>query len=150
MAPGRIDIEITETATSYDFAQAHTAVSTLKALGVGISLDDFGTGYSSLSHVHRLPLDKIKIDRSFVTDIESDAASRKIVRSLLTLCKDLKITCIVEGVETEAQLKVLTKLGCAFVQGYYFARPMSAGAAQTYLDISSQGQDAPLPLTGSL
>ena len=150
VAPGRIDIEITETATSYDFAQAHTAVSTLKALGVGISLDDFGTGYSSLSHVHRLPLDKIKIDRSFVTDIESDAASRKIVRSLLTLCKDLKITCIVEGVETEAQLKVLTKLGCAFVQGYYFARPMSAGAAQTYLDISSQGQDAPLPLTGSL
>ncbi len=149
VAPRRIDIEITETATSYDFDQAHKAVSTLKALGVGISLDDFGTGYSSLSHVHRLPLDKIKIDRSFVTDIESDAASRKIVRSLLTLCKDLKITCIVEGVETEAQLKVLTKLGCAFVQGYYFARPMSAAAVQTYLDISSLGQDA-LPLTGSL
>jgi len=150
VAPRRIDIEITETATSYDFDQAHTAVSTLKALGVGISLDDFGTGYSSLSHVHRLPLDKIKIDRSFVTDIESDAASRKIVRSLLTLCKDLKITCIVEGVETEAQLKVLTKLGCAFVQGYYFARPMSAGAAQAYLDIASGGLGAPLPATGSL
>ncbi len=140
VAPRRIDIEITETATSYDFAQAHSAVMTLKALGVGISLDDFGTGYSSLSHVHRLPLDKIKIDRSFVTDIETNAASRKIVRSLLTLCKDLKIACVVEGVETEAQLKVLAKLGCAFVQGYYFARPMSAAAAQAYLDLAA-GRD---------
>jgi diguanylate cyclase (GGDEF)-like protein len=149
VAPRRIDIEITETATSYDFGQAHKAVSTLKALGVGISLDDFGTGYSSLSHVHRLPLDKIKIDRSFVTDIETDASSRKIVRSLLTLSKDLKITCIVEGVETDAQLKVLTKLGCTYVQGYYFARPMSAGAVQAYLEIAGCGRDA-LPLTGSL
>jgi diguanylate cyclase (GGDEF)-like protein len=130
----RIDIEITETATSYDFAQAHAAVTALKALGVGISLDDFGTGYSSLSHVHRLPLDKIKIDRSFVTDIETNAASRKIVRSLLTLSRDLKMACVVEGVETEAQLKVLGKLGCSLVQGYYFARPMSAGDARIYID----------------
>ncbi len=135
----RIDIEITETATAYDFDQAHAAVTALKALGVGISLDDFGTGYSSLSHVHRLPLDKIKIDRSFVTDIETNKASHKIVRSLLALCKDMKIACVVEGVETESQLKVLQKLGCSLIQGYYFARPMRDMETHAYLTSEHEG-----------
>ena len=131
--PKRIDFEITETSVAYDFIQAQAAVQTLKALGAGISLDDFGTGYSSLSHVHRLPLDKIKVDRSFITDIETNPVSLKIVKSLTALCADMGLDCIIEGVETGAQLAVLQDLGCRLVQGYYFARPMTEADVPAYL-----------------
>ena len=136
--PRRLDFEITETAVSYDFAQAQTAVQTLKALGAGISLDDFGTGYSSLSHVHRLPLNKIKVDRSFITDIESNPVSLKIVKSLTALCADMGLDCIIEGVETGTQLAVLQELGCRMVQGYYFAKPMPEADVAAYLDVSEE------------
>ncbi len=132
--PKRIDFEITETSVHYDFKQARAAVVTFKALGVGISLDDFGTGYSSLSHVHRLPLDKLKVDRSFVTDINSNPASLKIVKSLLALCADMNLTCILEGVESAAQLSTLTEMGCTMAQGYYFARPMPAEHVVSWLE----------------
>jgi diguanylate cyclase (GGDEF)-like protein len=132
--PKRLDFEITETSVSQDFAQARAAVTTFKALGVGISLDDFGTGYSSLSHVHRLPLDKIKVDRSFVTDINTNPVSLKIVKSLTALCADMGLDCIIEGVETEAQLATLSELGCRKVQGYYFARPMPECDVLPYLN----------------
>jgi diguanylate cyclase (GGDEF)-like protein len=132
--PKRIIFEITETSVSHDFQKAQAAVQTFKALGAGISLDDFGTGYSSLSHVHRLPLDKIKVDRGFITDIETNPVSLKIVKSLTALCADMELECIIEGVETEAQLAVLRELGCKTVQGYYFARPMSAADALDYLE----------------
>jgi len=129
----RIDFEITETAVAHDFKQARAAAVTFKALGAGISLDDFGTGYSSLSHVHKLPLNKLKIDRSFVTDIESNGASLKIVKSLIALCADMGLTCIVEGVETVHQLRILESLGCRSAQGYYFARPMPASEVEVWL-----------------
>lgn len=135
VAPGRIDLEITETAVSQDAEAARAAVDTFKALGVGISLDDFGTGYSSLSHLHSLPLDKLKIDRSFVTDIRDNPASFKIVKSLTALCADMGLTCVVEGVETGDQLELLSSLGATFVQGYYFAKPMSGEAARSYLGV---------------
>ena len=135
--PKRLDFEITETSVSQDFAQARAAVTTFKALGVGISLDDFGTGYSSLSHVHRLPLDKIKVDRSFVTDINTNPISLKIVKSLTALCADMGLDCIIEGVETEAQLATLSELGCRKVQGYYFARPMPECDVLPYLDLAT-------------
>ena len=131
--PKRIDFEITETAVSHDFKQAVAAVQTLKAMGAGISLDDFGTGYSSLSHVHRLPLDKIKVDRSFITDIGSNPVSLKIVKSLTALCADMGLDCIIEGVETAAQLATLRDLGCRMVQGYYFAKPMTEAEVPEYL-----------------
>ncbi|HWU50891.1 MAG TPA: EAL domain-containing protein [Asticcacaulis sp.] len=131
--PRRLDFEITETAIANDARQARAAAVTFKAMGVGISLDDFGTGYSSLSHVHKLPLDKLKIDRSFVTDIEHNGASLKIVKSLIALCADMGLTCIVEGVETEGQLRTLRALGCRAAQGYYYARPMSGDAVSAWL-----------------
>lgn len=133
VSPRRIDFEITETSMSYDFEQAHRAVLTLKALGVGISLDDFGTGFSSLSHVHRLPLDKLKVDRSFVTDITDNPASLKIVKSLTALCADMNLDCVIEGVETERQLQTLRELGCTLVQGYLFAKPMPAAEVLDFL-----------------
>jgi diguanylate cyclase (GGDEF)-like protein len=136
--PKRIIFEITETAVSHDFQKAHAAVQTFKAMGTSISLDDFGTGYSSLSHVHRLPLDKIKVDRSFIADIETNPVSLKIVKSLSALCVDMGLECIVEGVETEAQLAILREMGCRTVQGYYFAKPMAEADALAYLTVRSQ------------
>ncbi len=129
----RIDFEITETAVTFDFARAQQSIATLKAMGCGISLDDFGTGYSSLSHVHRLPLDKIKVDRSFVADVNENPVSHKIIKSLTGLCADMEIACVVEGVETRAQLDSLRRLGCDYIQGYYFARPMKVDAVTDYL-----------------
>ncbi len=131
--PKRIDFEITETSIAYDFQQARAAVLAFKALGVGISLDDFGTGYSSLSHVHRLPLTKIKVDRSFITDINTNAISHKIVKSLTALCADMGLTCIIEGVETSEQLDKLTEMGCSMIQGYHFAKPMSGDLVHSFL-----------------
>ncbi|MBI5261409.1 MAG: EAL domain-containing protein [Bradyrhizobium sp.] len=133
VAPHRIDFEITETAVTFDFARAEQSISMLKAMGCGISLDDFGTGYSSLSHIHRLPLDKIKVDRSFVADINDNAVSHNIIKSLTGLCADMEITCVAEGVETKAQLDSLKRLGCGLIQGYYFAKPMRADAVSGYL-----------------
>lgn len=120
----RLDLEITETAVIKDLVQAQRAINAFRELGCGISLDDFGTGYSSLSQLHALPLTKLKIDRTFVTDIHQNPASYKIVKSLLALSQDMGLQCISEGVETEAELQALRSLGCTLVQGYLFSRPM--------------------------
>jgi diguanylate cyclase (GGDEF)-like protein len=133
VTPSRIDIEITETAVMRDFAQASDALAGLRALGLKISLDDFGTGYSSLSHVHRLKFDKIKIDRSFVADINAEQASCDIVKTIVDLCRNLDLECIVEGVETEAQRRRLMGLGCRIMQGYFFSRPIPECQVAAYI-----------------
>jgi predicted signal transduction protein with EAL and GGDEF domain len=120
----RIDFEVTETAFMGDFDRAQEAIHALKAIGARIALDDFGTGYSSLSYIHRLPLDKIKIDRSFVAGIEAQPTCRTIVRTVVDLCRSLQIDCVVEGAETPTQVAILRELGCATMQGYFFGKPM--------------------------
>ena len=122
--PARIDLEITETAMMYDFGQARSAVELLRQLGCGIALDDFGTGFSSLSQLHALPLTKIKIDRSFVSCIDKTPASHKIVKSLITLSRDMGLECVIEGVEKKEELAVLERLGGRFIQGYFYAPPV--------------------------
>ncbi|MGJ4926474.1 putative bifunctional diguanylate cyclase/phosphodiesterase [Bradyrhizobium sp. HKCCYLS2038] len=131
--PRRIEFEITETAVTFDFTRAEQSVLALKAIGCSISLDDFGTGYSSLSHVHRLPLDKLKVDRSFVRDVNANPVSHKIIKSLTGLCADMEISCVVEGVETQEQLDSLRRLGADYIQGYYFAKPMPGDAVLGFL-----------------
>jgi diguanylate cyclase (GGDEF)-like protein len=131
--PGRITFEITETAVLHDFEQAKASIVMLRRLGAGIALDDFGTGYSSLHHVHKLPLTRIKIDGSFVRDIENDMASRKIVKSLLSLCAEMEFDAVVEGVETAAELAIVREMGAQFVQGYYFSRPLRSEDAISYV-----------------
>ena len=131
--PARIVFEITETAVMRDFDQAQASVELLRRLGCGVALDDFGTGYSSLHHIHKLPLTKIKVDGSFVRDIQNQPASVKIVKSLLTLCADLQLDAVVEGVETSAELAVVQSLGASLVQGYYFSKPLSAQDAAAFL-----------------
>jgi diguanylate cyclase (GGDEF)-like protein len=102
IAPSRIDLEVTETAMTQDFDQANVSLRTLKALGVGISLDDFGTGYSSLSHISSFPIDKIKVDRSFVREVETRASCRAMVKSVIDMSRNLELGCIVEGMETRS------------------------------------------------
>jgi len=136
--PHRIDFEITETALVNDFVQAKKALHAIRKLGAKTSLDDFGTGYSSLSHVRQLPLDKLKIDRSFVSDIETDQASRDIVKAVLDLCRNLRFECVVEGVETEAQVEMVRDLGGHVMQGYLFAKPMRPEEISDYLTAERQ------------
>ncbi len=122
--PSRLDLEITETAIMHDLEQVRWAVGQFRSLGCGMTLDDFGTGFSSLSQLHALPLTKIKIDRSFVSGIQNNPASYKIVKSLLALSRDMGLDCVIEGVETADELAVIRSLGGAMVQGYLYARPM--------------------------
>jgi len=129
----RIDLEITETAVAKDFDQSSKSMQALKALGVGISLDDFGTGYSSLSYVQRFPIDMIKMDRSFINDVETKPSCRAIIKSVNALCRNLKLICVVEGVETENQVRVLRALGCTAMQGYFFGKPMPADKVLGFL-----------------
>ena len=140
--PERLDLEITETAMMYDFVQAKAAIAMLKTLGCGIALDDFGTGYSSLSQLHALPLTKIKIDRSFVTDLHKNPASFKIVKSLLALSSDMGLSCVIEGVESADELAVLRKLGGELVQGYFYSRPMPEIEVAGFLRQETQAQAA--------
>lgn len=132
--PALLDLEITETAVIQDLPQAQRAIARFRELGCGISLDDFGTGYSSLSQVHALSLTKLKVDRTFVTHIHLNPASFKIVKSLVTLCQDMQLECIVEGVETADELGALKTLGCTLAQGYLFSRPMRAGDISAWLE----------------
>ncbi|MDR7036877.1 diguanylate cyclase (GGDEF)-like protein [Methylobacterium sp. BE186] len=129
VTPGRIAFEVTETAIIGDFAAAKQTLDALKELGVSIALDDFGTGFSSLSYVHRLPIDKLKIDRSFTSEILTNRTCRDIVRSVIGLCQQLGIDCVAEGVETHTQMMLLGRLGCRSMQGFYFAKPMPAEEA---------------------
>ncbi len=138
VAPQRIDLEVTETALIRDFDKGNEGLRALKSLGVHISLDDFGSGYSSLSYVHRLPLDKIKIDRSFIKDIETRGASRDIVKTIIDLCGNLKLACVVEGMETKEQADVVRALGGVMMQGYYFGKPMRADAVPGFLAAAAQ------------
>ncbi|WP_114811254.1 putative bifunctional diguanylate cyclase/phosphodiesterase [Paraburkholderia kururiensis] len=127
--PHRIEMEITETALVSDFDVASESLRLLKELGVRIALDDFGTGFSSLTYVQRLPLDKIKIDRSFVSDIVHNATGQSVVKSIVDLCRNLDLDCVVEGAEDEEQVGILHELGCRKMQGYLFGRPMAGDAA---------------------
>jgi len=98
-----------------------------------MTLDDFGTGFSSLSQLHALPLTKIKIDRSFVSGIQDNPASYKIVKSLLALSRDMALDCVIEGVETAEELAVIRALGGAMVQGYLYAPPMPVNETSSWL-----------------
>ncbi|WP_062118460.1 putative bifunctional diguanylate cyclase/phosphodiesterase [Aureimonas sp. AU40] len=134
VAPNRVEFEVTETAIMMNLDQALANLHLLKATGARISLDDFGTGYSSLSQIQKLPLDKIKVDASFVRDLETNPASRKIVSSVTALSRDLSLSCVVEGVETREQLDILQGLGCSLIQGYFYSRPMREVDVEAFLD----------------
>ncbi len=148
--PTRIDFEITETAIMRDFEQARSAINSLQTFGCGISLDDFGTGYSSLSQLHALPLTKIKIDRSFVTQLHERPASYKIVKSLIALSRDMGLGCVIEGVETSEELAALLHLGGFEVQGYYYSPPLPEVEITAFLDAPLAGLESCLTRANGL
>jgi diguanylate cyclase (GGDEF)-like protein len=119
----RVVFELTETAVMRDYDAAEEALLLLRRLGVEIALDDFGTGQSSLSYLRRLPINRVKIDRSFVTDANSPKGY-DLLAAVVALCSKMKIDCIAEGVETVEQFEALLDLGCQGFQGYYFSKPL--------------------------
>ena len=119
-------LEITETAMLRDPEATGDVLRRLAELGVRLALDDFGTGYSSLSYLPHLPLDTLKIDRSFVDGLGTEARDTAIVEAIIAMSKALSLGVVAEGVETECHAQELIRLGCERAQGYYFARPMSA------------------------
>ncbi|UNU41499.1 EAL domain-containing protein [Sphingopyxis sp. YF1] len=123
LAAHRLELEITETAFLRNRQSALKALHEIRAMGVRVAMDDFGTGYSSLSNLKAFPFDKIKIDKSFVSSIDDDAAARSIVRAIIGLGRSFNMPIVAEGVETEAQRQMLLDEGCPQAQGFYFGRP---------------------------
>jgi diguanylate cyclase (GGDEF)-like protein len=126
LASSTLELELTETGVMRDIKRSLDSLQGLKQLGVRLALDDFGTGYSSLAYLTQLPIDTLKIDRSFVDKLGESGQSRAVVRSITALAQALGLSTIAEGVETRAQLDSLRTLGCDEVQGYFYARPMPA------------------------
>lgn len=134
LPPHRFEAEITETAILRNISASRATIEALKAAGVRISLDDFGTGFSSLSHVKDLPLDKIKIDKSFVDRVCTDEKIGNIVRSIINMCEFLDLACVAEGIERKDQLDFLKDNNCSGGQGYLFSRPIPTDRVDTLLD----------------
>jgi EAL domain-containing protein (putative c-di-GMP-specific phosphodiesterase class I) len=136
LPPENLRLELTETVTMRDEDRTTRILSELRNLGVRLCIDDFGTGYSSLSYLRRFPLDILKIDRSFVSDMLNNSESHEIVKTVLSLGSNLGMKVIAEGVETSAQAKQLQSLGCEFAQGYFFSKPIEAAALKQALVMS--------------
>lgn len=133
LEPSRLVLEITESVLVENIEFALTTIERLRALGVGLHIDDFGTGYSSLSYIQRLPVDAIKIDRSFISGKDELMNRDELLKSILQLARSLGLSAIAEGVETEGQLSLLKELGCPYGQGYFIARPLPPEAAEALL-----------------
>lgn len=132
LGPERLQLEVTESLAAQD-AGLLVRLHALKALGVTLALDDFGTGYSSLAALHQLPVDVVKIDRSFVSQLTVSAHHRVLVQAVVQVCRSLRMTTVAEGIETPEQAAVLAELGCDKGQGYWFARPLEEDALRAWL-----------------
>ena len=132
--PRSLGVEFTESVAMQDAERTARVLSELKVLGVHTSIDDFGTGYSSLSHLRRLPLDVLKLDRSFVSEMLNNNESREIVHTIISLAHILCMDVVAEGVETAEQANQLRSLGCKYAQGYFFSKPMNQAGAEAFLE----------------
>jgi EAL domain-containing protein (putative c-di-GMP-specific phosphodiesterase class I) len=130
LPPSLLEIELTETSVMTNAESSVDILEQLSRMGVVISMDDFGTGYSSMSYLRRFPIDKLKIDSSFITGLGADAESAYIVQAIISLAHSLKMKVIAEGVETAEQVDHLKRLGCDQCQGYLFASPSTAAAVE--------------------
>lgn len=131
--PSLLDLEITEGAMLKDEEEVIALLENLRDQGVGLALDDFGTGYSSLSYLRRLPINTLKIDRSFIMGVDSNPEEAALVESIISMAKTLSLRVVAEGVETRKQQKFLDELGCDEIQGFLFCRPIDAAAAAEFL-----------------
>jgi predicted signal transduction protein with EAL and GGDEF domain len=131
--PGSLGVEFTESVAMQDTERTALVLGELKALGVHTSIDDFGTGYSSLSHLRRLPLDTLKLDRSFVSEMLTNSDSREIVQTIISLAHILRMDVVAEGIEMVEQADQLRSLGCKYAQGYFYSKPMNQDCAEALL-----------------
>jgi EAL domain-containing protein (putative c-di-GMP-specific phosphodiesterase class I) len=141
VSPSSIVLEVTESAVMEDVEKAKATLAHLRGLGFGLALDDFGSGYSSISMLKTLPFDMLKIDRSFVDDVEAQGLGATTLGAIIDIGKSQRLTIVAEGVETDAQSTALQRLGCDLLQGFRFFRPMEANA---HCALMTRGR-APLP-----
>ncbi|HVT36553.1 MAG TPA: EAL domain-containing protein, partial [Nevskiaceae bacterium] len=133
LAPQRVKLEITESMVMENMQTALELLHRCKALGTLLAVDDFGTGHSSLSYLHKFPMDTLKLDRSFLTDLPTSEASRKIVRAVVNLAAELGMDSVFEGVEDAQQVQACREVGITYIQGYYYGKPMPLAAAAEFL-----------------
>jgi EAL domain-containing protein (putative c-di-GMP-specific phosphodiesterase class I) len=126
VAPERLEIEITESCLAHDSHHFLATLHSLKALGVSIAIDDFGSGYSSMSYLKSLPVDRLKIDQSFVAGLTLNAKDDAIFKAIVSLAHNLGLSVVAEGVETQAQWEYLREVGCDEMQGFFFSMPLPA------------------------
>lgn len=134
LPPSRLLLEVTETMLVDDDSLASEVLVQLRQLGVRIAIDDFGTGYSSLAYLRQLAVDVVKIDQSFVRDLDSNSDHQALTRTMLTLASGLSMTAIAEGVETTDELAELRRMGCGYAQGYLFSYPVPAEMLALLID----------------
>ncbi len=149
LAPQHLELELTESSIMENAEIAADVLSRLKSMGVNISIDDFGTGVSSLASLKRLPIDALKVDKSFVSDATTDPDDAALVMAIITLAHNLRLKVIAEGVETEEQLRFLHLLRCDEIQGYLFSKPLPADLFVSLLD-SHSGRIGPIGLRGQI
>lgn len=142
--PRCVDLEITETIAMADAERSGVVLSELKALGVRLDIDDFGTGYSSLSRLQRFPVDTLKIDRAFVSRMDSDHDTHEIVRIIVMLAHNLGLKVVGEGIETQTQLDLLRDIGCELGQGYFFSKPADRETIEKLLGTNRAASTAQL------
>ncbi len=140
LEPSRLRLEVSESVMLDRRDATFAGLARLRELGVALSLDDFGTGYSSLAHLKHLPVDTIKIDRSFLKDVDRSTSDTATVLAMLTLARGLGLGTVAEGVETEAQVHRLRLMGCPTAQGFYFARPLDAAGCTAFLSAAGSGR----------
>ena len=128
-----LSLEITESMLVGNIETTISLLNQLKERGIQISIDDFGTGYSSLSYLYQLPVNTLKIDRSFVNGMLENARNHKIVETIITLSEQLDVEVVAEGIETQQQMTALKQLGCGYAQGYFFSKPVSVDSAESLL-----------------
>jgi EAL domain-containing protein (putative c-di-GMP-specific phosphodiesterase class I) len=146
IAPHQMEVELTESVAMQDSEQHVTKLHALRDLGVRVSVDDFGTGYSSLAHLHRLPIDAIKIDKSFVVRMATEAQDAVIVRSMIHLAHNLNLKVVAEGVENRQTMEMLRKMGCDMAQGYHISHPRPAEEVPRRLDNWLAASSEPAPI----
>lgn len=133
LAPSSLELEITESMAMFNEKETIEKLNRLRELGLEISMDDFGTGYSSLSYMNKLPINRLKIDRLFIRDITNNPGDLAIVTTIISMAHNLGLEIIAEGVETEAQLRILHELDCYEVQGYFYSKPLSVEGLEEYM-----------------
>ena len=131
--PGCVALEVTESMLLENVEMAISTMNRIRAMGVHIHIDDFGTGYSSLSYLHRLPVNALKVDRSFVNKLSENGDNQEIVRSIISLARSLNLDVIAEGVELDHQLLQIKELDCHYGQGFLFSKPMESVAIEEWL-----------------